>query len=250
MKSLGIIPARFASTRFPGKPLVDIDGLSMIQRVYMRAQKAELLNVVVVATDDQRIFEHVQSFGGNVIMTSPDHNSGTERCGEVTNLLAETFDLVINIQGDEPFIHPQQIDTLIKLMEINKNLNIGTLATVITDSDSIFNPNHIKVALTPENTALYFSRSPIPFLRGIDKPEWIKNHTFYKHIGMYIFRAKVLKEITRLPEGQLEKAESLEQLRWMENGFKIGVEISDKYSPSVDTPEDLKEILNQIEKYK
>ena len=240
---VGIIPARYASTRFPGKPLADIKGKTMIERVYIQASKA--LTDVVVATDDDRIKAEVQRFGGNVIMTSPDHQSGTDRCAEAVTvyekLVNKSFDVVINIQGDEPFIQPSQFEMLMKCFADAKT-EIATLVKPITSPEDIFNPNHVKVTFSRLKKALYFSRSPIPHLRNINTENWPGDHNFYKHIGIYAFRTKVLTELTRLHQSSLELAESLEQLRWLENGYQISVEITDFESISVDTPADLEKI--------
>lgn len=241
MSTLGIIPARYASTRFPGKPLVMIHGKSMIQRVYEQASKASALNAVFVATDDEKIYNHVNFFGGNVVMTSPFHKTGTERCCEAANLLHKKFpetDIIINIQGDEPFINPEPINNLVAAFN-NSNVQIATLIKKTSNAQDLFNQNIIKVVKTIENQALYFSRSAIPFLRD-EKPEtWTEHHSYYKHIGIYAYRLRILKEITDLQAGMLEKAESLEQLRWLENGFLIHTVETLYESHSVDAPEDL-----------
>jgi len=243
----GIIPARYASTRFPGKPLVKIKGKTMIHRVYMQATK--VLEHVCVATDDSRIEEEVKRFGGRVIMTSPNHQSGTDRCAEAAEifqkLLNTTFDVVINIQGDEPFIQPAQLEKLMKCFDKHET-QIATLVKPFYSNDDIFNPNHVKVVLDKDNRALYFSRATIPFLRNKDIAAWAECHQYYKHIGIYAYRTNVLKEITNLQPTSLEQAESLEQLRWLENGYVIRVEKTEYESISVDTPEDL-EKLNQID---
>lgn len=235
MKILGIIPARFASTRFPGKPLVDIGGKTMIRRVYEQAIKASSLSDVIVATDDQRIYDEVVSFGGKAMMTSPYHLNGTERCAEVAHALGA--DAVINIQGDEPFIHPEQIDTLASLFHV-PGFQIGTLIKVCEDKTLIENPSIIKATVNKDLQALYFSRSVIPYLRNADA-----HPTFYKHIGIYGYRADVLQEIVRLPPSPLELAESLEQLRWLENGYTISMAITTHESISIDIPEDLQRVL-------
>ena len=241
---IGIIPARYASTRFPGKPLALIGDKPMIQRVYEQARKA--LDKVVVATDDQRIFDCVQSFGGEVVMTRPDHKCGTDRCLEAYitvcgKRLAVSGDIIINIQGDEPFIQPEQIEA-IKSCFNDPSTQIATLVKPFTEADSLAdleNPNTPKVTFTEDGTALLFSRSVIPYLRGIDKSEWLKQHKHFRHIGMYAYRAEVLEQITRLPQSPLELAESLEQLRWLENGYRIKVAICLTASIGIDTPDDL-----------
>ena len=237
-KTLGIIPARYGSSRFPGKPLVEINGKPMIQRVYEQASKCPALQKVVVATDDERIKNAVENFGGNILMTSTHHNSGTERCGEVLEKLDEQFDIVINIQGDEPFLHPGQLELLVNCFS-NPQTQIATLAIRLNDPELLFNPNTPKVIFDKNQEAIYFSRHPIPFVRGVDKNDWLKNHDYYKHIGIYAFRTSVLNEVNQLPVSSLEKAESLEQLRWLENGFKIQIAITENDTVTIDTPEDL-----------
>ncbi len=230
---LGIIPARFGSTRFPGKPLVMIHGKSMIQRVYEQSRKSNYLQKVIVATDDQRIADHVISFGGEVILTSASHQSGTDRCAEVIQQTNEQFDAVINIQGDEPFIDPEQIDA-IALALINETYPLATLVKVIESEEEIHNPNVVKAVLDNKGKAIYFSRLPIPYNR--DKQN---STTYYKHIGIYGYTRKALLEITKLPQGKLELAESLEQLRWIEAGYSIITRVTQVPSVSIDTPEDL-----------
>jgi len=231
MKILGIIPARYASTRFPAKPLADIGGKSMIERVYLQTTQSSKISKAVVATDDQRIFDHVRSFGGNVCMTSADHVSGTDRCFEALSKQAEKYDYVINIQGDEPFISPKQIDLLAALLDGQTEL--ATLGKKLDDEESIKNPNVVKLVKSIPGEALYFSRFPIPYLRNkVD-------HKFFKHIGMYAYRTDILEKITKLQVSSLEKAESLEQLRWLENGYRIKVAETDQETIGVDTPEGL-----------
>lgn len=241
---IGIIPARYKSTRFPGKPLANIKGMSMIRRVYEKASEA--LEEVVVATDDRKIYEHVLEFGGKVVMTSELHQSGTDRCFEALNTWSDItgfkFDVVINIQGDEPFIRKEQIQLLKGCFE-NTSVQIATLIKEVVDSNVIFDSNRPKVVVKKNGEALYFSRSPIPFLRGEQKDEWNKKHRFFQHIGMYAYRSEVLQEITSLEPGTLETAESLEQLRWLENGFKIQTAVTDYESFGIDTPEDLETVL-------
>lgn len=240
MKIIGIIPARYASSRFPGKPLADIGGKSMIQRVYEQVKGCTSLAEVVVATDDQRIEEHVRSFAGNVIMTSSKHESGTDRCAEVVSKI-NGFDVAINIQGDEPFINPLQIDLLCSLFNDPKT-DIGTLIKKIDKQEDLFSENTPKVIVGSEQQALYFSRQTIPFSRGIPNTEWLRQHTFYKHIGVYGYKTAVLQEITQLPISSLEKAEALEQLRWLENGYRIRVAETAYDTVAVDRPEDLETI--------
>ena len=241
MKIIGIIPARYASTRFPAKPLVDIAGKSMIERVYLQAKKSKILTDVVVATDDERIVLHVKSFGGKVVMTSEMHQSGTDRCFEAVNTFCPDADLVINIQGDEPFIQPEQIDLVASCFR-SADTQIATLVKIIKTEEELFNVNIPKVVLNAQKEAMLFSRQTIPAIRGKEEQEWLKNFTFYKHIGIYAYRTSILNEITRLKPSSLELAESLEQLRWLENGYKIKVELTDFESVAVDTPEDLKKL--------
>lgn len=239
LKAIAIIPARYASTRFPAKPLAILGGKMVIERVYEQVTKC--VEKAVVATDDERIYDAVKSFGGEVVMTSTEHRSGTDRCREAFEKVGYDADIVINVQGDEPFIQPEQIEALKHCFD-NEGTQIATLVKPFAESDGIEaleNPNSPKVVVDGEMHALYFSRSVIPYLRGIERSEWLKHHTFYKHIGIYAFRAEVLKAVTSLPQSSLEKAESLEQLRWLENGYKIGVGISNIETIGIDTPEDL-----------
>lgn len=244
MKILGIIPARYESSRFPGKPLVDIMGKSMIQRVYEQSNKAASLEKVIIATDDQRIVDHVKIWGGNVMMTSPHHSSGTDRCHEVLSVQKDIFDVVINIQGDEPFIDPSQIEKVIEGF-IHQDTQISSLAKKITTQEELFNPNSVKVVIGENDKALYFSRAVIPYLRAVEEKDYLKNGTFFKHIGIYAYRASVLNEICKLPQSVLEKAESLEQLRWLSAGYKINMGITELEGISVDTPEDLLKLTNK-----
>ncbi len=249
MKILGVIPARYASTRFPGKPLAMINGKSMIQRVYEQAVKSSSLSNVVVATDDSRIFDHVIAFGGKVMMTSANHQNGTARCQEVLNkisqeTLSDKYDTVINIQGDEPYIDPSQIDMVSALFE-NPQTDIGTLVKKISTTIDLFDENNVKVVFNKDSNALYFSRQPIPFLRGAAKDEWLAQHTYYKHIGIYGYRADILNKVVLLKESELETAEKLEQLRWLENTYSISVDITEIESLAVDTPEDLLKLNNR-----
>jgi 3-deoxy-manno-octulosonate cytidylyltransferase (CMP-KDO synthetase) len=241
MKIIGIIPSRFASSRFPGKPLVDIGGKSMIQRVYEQSKKSKLLSDVVVATDDDRIAEHVKSFSGNVIMTSYAHQSGTDRCFEAISKFNPAADIVINIQGDEPFIHPEQIDLIASCFE-DQDTEIATLVKKINNDSELLNVNTPKVILNKNMEAIYFSRQTIPHIRDKKISEWLNEFTFYKHIGIYAYRTQILAEITALKQSPLEMAEALEQLRWIENGYKIKVKITDSESIAIDTPDDLKKL--------
>ena len=239
MKVIAIIPARYASTRFPAKPLAMLGGKPIVQRVYEAVAKA--VERVVVATDDERIYDAVAAFGGEVVMTSTEHQSGTDRCAEAFEKLGSKADIVINVQGDEPFIEPAQIESLIKCFE-NDTIDIATLVKPFSAEDSVEvleNPNSPKVVLNGANEAIYFSRSVIPYLRGVERGEWLKHHTFYKHVGIYAFRADVLGEVAQLQQTPLEKAEKLEQLRWLESGYKIGVGVTDIETVGIDTPEDL-----------
>lgn len=234
---IGIIPARYTSTRFPGKPLVDIAGKTMIQRVYEQASKAKSLSKVVVATDDERIADEVKRFGGEFAFTAAHHQSGTDRCAEVIETLTG-YDIVINIQGDEPFIEPAQIDLLASCFNEEK-VQLATLIKSIQSQESIYNPNSPKVVIDVNGRAMYFSRSPIPFIRNGESDVWAEKHQFYKHIGIYGYRTEALKAITKLPPSSLEIAESLEQLRWIENGFYIQTKVTDLETVAIDTPEDL-----------
>jgi 3-deoxy-manno-octulosonate cytidylyltransferase (CMP-KDO synthetase) len=245
---IGIIPARFDSTRFPGKPLVSINGTSMIQRVYEQAKKSNGLTKVYVATDDERIEAHVNAFGGNVLMTSSKHRTGTERVSEVVERLQQhdpghPWDVVVNIQGDEPYINPVQIDLLIDSFR-DKDVQIATLIHQIQSVTELTDPNVIKVITDKTNRAICFSRAALPYMRGVDVNEWIQHHTYFKHIGLYAYRSQVLEIISRLKPSPVEIAESLEQMRWIENGFSIHTEITDIDSVSVDTPEDLLKLTN------
>lgn len=239
-KFIGIIPARYASTRFPGKPLVLIDGVSMLQRVYMQALKTKSLTRVIVATDDERIAEHVKSFGGDVMMTSPNHQSGTDRCAEVISKLDLPYDIAINIQGDEPYIQPEQIDLLCNCFERSET-DIATLIKQTSYTDEINNTNVVKAVVSNTQRALYFSRSAIPYNRN--KKEDI---VYHKHIGIYAYRVSVLKQLALLPEGLLEQAESLEQLRWLENGFHIQTALTNFETIAIDTPEDLDRLKKNL----
>lgn len=263
MKFIGIIPARYASTRFPGKPLVKVGGKFMIERVY--EQVAAVLDATCVATDDERIFDAVKTFGGNVVMTSTEHKSGTDRIQEavtkimsmgtlnsvdsedirsstchLTNLSTKApYDVVVNIQGDEPFIQCSQIETICHCFD-NPATQIATLGKPFCNNvKDIMNPNSPKIVVDNNGHAMYFSRSVIPFIRGVEQEQWLDHFPFLKHIGLYAYRRDVLCEITKLPQSSLEKAESLEQLRWLQNGYKIKVGLTDVETIGIDTPEDL-----------
>lgn len=242
MKIIGIIPARYASSRFPGKPLCDIAGKTMVQRVYEQASKSISLHEVHVATDDQRIYDHVLSFGGKVKMTSENHRTGTERCAEVVSGLKNQFDVAINIQGDEPFIDPKQIDRVADQF-IEPKVQIATLVKpgLLHYAESI---HHIKVVTDLNGKALYFSRSRIPYFRDSQ----MDFASYYIHVGIYGYRVNILAEIAKLPPTPLEKAESLEQLRWLENGYLIHTALTDHESISIDTPEELEKVIEKIGK--
>lgn len=238
---LAVIPARFASTRFPGKPLADIGGKTMIRRVYEQVSLSRRVDKVVVATDDARIFEHVRSFGGGVMLTRPDHPSGTDRCAEVAAKYAKATH-VLNVQGDEPFIQPEQIDLLADTLSGRGGFSIATLAKKIEKAADLFNPNVVKVVFSEKTGAVYFSRHPVPYVRGAEPPNWLQQHVFYKHIGLYGFRRATLLQIAALSPTPLERAESLEQLRWLENGLRIAVGITEQETFGIDTPDDLLKI--------
>lgn len=241
MKVLGIIPARYASTRFPGKPLVDIAGKSMIQRVYEQAKKCLSLSEVIVATDSDLIFLHVTAFGGVAVMTSSDHQSGTDRCAEVA-LLYPQYDVIINIQGDEPYIDPEQI-TKVAACFTSGDTQLATLIKKIHTFDELINTNSPKVIINKHAEAIYFSRSPLPHIRGQEIDNWLSLYTYFKHIGIYGYRADILQQVTKLPISPLEKAESLEQLRWIENGYRIKVAETELETYAVDVPEDLDRLV-------
>lgn len=245
MKVLAIIPARFGSTRFPGKPLIDIAGKTLIQRVYEQCLKAENIDKTVVATDDERILQHVQSFGGNVVMTSSTHPTGTDRCVEAYLNLEEKYDVVLNIQGDEPFVDPQQINSLASIFSENKDAEIGTLAKLITDPAEIFDPKEAKIVFNDQKQVLYMSRSPIPYIKDLETKLWHTKFDFYKHIGIYGFREYTLLNISKMQQTNLEKVESLEQLRWL-NTYKMYLGFTDIDTLSIDTPEDLSEISKYL----
>ena len=239
MKFIGIIPARYASSRFPGKPLADMKGKPMIQRVY--EQVSLVLDNVCVATDHPDIENAVKAFGGRVVRSLKEHPSGTDRCCEAYHLLGGNEDVVINIQGDEPFIKPEQIRAIISCFD-NPDTEIATLVRVFDPAEgweALSNPNSPKVILNNRSEAIAFSRSVIPYLRNVDKEEWLARHTYYKHIGMYAFKAATLDAITRLPQSSLEVAESLEQMRWIENGYRRKVAVTTQETIGIDTPDDM-----------
>lgn len=251
MNCIALIPARYASTRFPGKPLALLGGKPVIQWVYERVCKT--FADVAVATDDQRIFDCVTGFGGKAVMTSPNHKSGTDRLFEAYCRLGEEYDVVVNVQGDEPFIQTEQLETVRDCFS-DPSVDIATLAMPFTTedgTDALFNPNSPKVIMNPQMEALYFSRSVIPYLRNTDTSRWLERHTYYKHIGLYAYRAHALRQITSLPQSPLELAESLEQLRWLENGYKIKVGLTTLRTIGIDTPDDLlraEEYLKSMER--
>ena len=236
MKFIGLIPARYASTRFPGKPLALLAGKPVIQHVYEQA--AKVLDAVYVATDDERIYNKVTEFGGKAVMTSTKHHSGTDRIEEALEKVGGDFDVAINIQGDEPFIAQSQIETLCHCFE-DETTQIATLGKPFECIEAVENPNSPKIVVDNRGYGMYFSRSIIPFVRGVERQEWLKKYPFLKHLGIYAYRTEVLKAITRLPQSSLELAESLEQLRWLENGYRIKVGITNVETVGIDTPEDL-----------
>ncbi len=236
MKFIGIIPARYASTRFPGKPLAMLGGRTVIQRVYEQA--TAILDEAYVATDDERIFQAVEQFGGRAIMTRADHKSGTDRIEEAAEKIGTQADVIINIQGDEPFIQKSQIETLMHLFD-EPSTQIGTLGKRFESIEAAMNPNSPKIVTDKRGFALYFSRSIIPYVRGKERSEWLQHFPYLKHLGLYAYRREVLQEVTQLPQSPLEIAESLEQLRWLENGYRIRVGLTDVETVGIDTPEDL-----------
>ena len=237
MKVVGIIPSRFASTRFPGKPLAMIKGKTMIRRVCEQAWKSKL-DAVVVATDDMRIADEVLSFGGQYVLTKPNHPSGTDRCCEALDMIDTQYDAVINIQGDEPFIDPRQINLLIDLIS-RQDIQLASLAKRIDDENDLFSHNVVKVVMDMDGKALYFSRNPMPFMRNVAREQWLEKGDFFQHIGIYAYKADTLRQIAAMPSSRLELAESLEQLRWMENGLSVHMAITDSVNVSIDTPSDL-----------
>jgi 3-deoxy-manno-octulosonate cytidylyltransferase (CMP-KDO synthetase) len=247
MKILGIIPARFQSTRFPGKVLVDINGMSMVQRVYEQANKSAFLDKVIIATESDEVKKHVENFGGKAVLTDKKHASGTDRCYEALSLQNEAYDYVINIQGDEPFISPIQIDEIAELLD--GKVELATLIKKITTSSELFNYGEVKTVFNKDMEALYFSRQPIPYCRNEGEMEWLAHQDYYKHIGIYAYRADMLKKVSNLPVSSLEKSESLEQLRWIENGLKIKLAYTEHESVCIDTKEDLDKVLANIDSF-
>jgi len=266
MKALAIIPARYQSTRFPGKPLALLGGKPMLRHVYDNVVNSGLFEKVVIASDDERILEETRLWDAESLYTADHHQSGTDRCAEAAKKINGNFDVIVNVQGDEPFIDKNPLEKLLQIFENEPNAGIATLVQKIEDSSDIWDHNTAKVALTSQHlqfssdhlakpnfkfqisNALFFSRSPIPFIRSVDKKDWIDYHVFWKHIGLYAFKPEILDEIVKLPVGLLEKAESLEQLRWLENGYKIYVDETDYKMLSVDTPEDLEKAENFLKK--
>ena len=241
MKVIGIIPSRYASTRFPSKPLAMIKGKTMIQRVWEQAWKSKL-DAVVVATDDMRIADEVLKFGGQYVLTDPNHRSGTDRCREALYRVEDQYDAVVNIQGDEPFIDPAQINQVIELIG-RDDTQLASLAKRIEDEDELFSPNVVKVVMDKQGNALYFSRNPIPFMRNLDRDKWLQKGEFYKHIGLYAYKIDTLCQIAEMRSTNLEMAESLEQLRWLENGLSIRIGITQLESLSIDTQEDYEKAM-------
>ena len=240
---VGIIPARYASTRFPGKPLIDLGGKSMIQRVYEQATAAASLHTVVVATDDSRIFDHVLSFGGQAMMTSPDHPSGTDRCAEVAMAFPQA-QWFVNIQGDEPFISPSQIDKVVAPLLADPTKELATLVKRIQKEDELFSMHVVKAVIRSDGMALYFSRQPIPAQRNTAPERWLEKTPYYKHIGIYAYRRETLLAVTQWPASSLETAESLEQLRWLEGGLSIWTSETDLETTGIDTPDDLEKVVH------
>jgi 3-deoxy-manno-octulosonate cytidylyltransferase (CMP-KDO synthetase) len=247
----GIIPARYASSRFPGKPLVTIGGKPMIQRVYEQASKS--LDTVFVATDDSRIYDTVSGFGGKVVMTSSEHQNGTDRCAEalkiITKGMGTSADVIINIQGDEPFIKPEQIDQLVSCFA-DKLVEIATLVRKVEPGEDVANPNHPKVIIDMSGNAIYFSRTVIPYFRGAEVSKWTLLHPYYKHVGLYAYKTDILNRITLLPRSSLEISESLEQNRWLENGYKIRTAVTEWENICIDTPGDLEKAKKYFDQLK
>lgn len=237
MKFIGVIPARYASSRFPGKPLARLGGKYVVERVYEKA--AEVFEQAVVATDDARIYDAVQAFGGRAVMTRADHKSGTDRIAEAMEKIGGAWDVVVNIQGDEPFVRREQLETICRCFD-DADTQIATIGKPFADMQAVLNPNSPKIVVDRRGYAMYFSRSVIPFVRGVEQDEWLGHYPFLKHLGIYAYRTDVLRAITRLPQSALEKAESLEQLRWLENGYRIRVGVTDFETVGIDTPDDLR----------
>jgi 3-deoxy-manno-octulosonate cytidylyltransferase (CMP-KDO synthetase) len=245
MKILGVIPSRYASSRFPAKPLANIGNKTMVQMVYDQSKKSTLLDDVYVATDHPLIESNIKGFGGNVMMTSEKHRNGTERIFELVSRISEDYDAVVNIQGDEPFIKPEQIDMLCKEI-IKPDVDIATLAKRIKTEDELFNSDVVKVIFNNQHKAIYFSRQAIPFLRSFEQKDWVENTDYYKHIGLYAYKTSILKKLIDLAPSRLEQAESLEQLRWLEAGYNIYVCETQYESFGIDRPEDIEKALKQL----
>jgi len=256
MRTLAIIPARYASTRFPGKPLALLRGKPVIQWVWERVSAIGAVTDAVVATDDERILQAVQQFGGRAMMTSDRHRSGTDRCGEVLQALeagVRGYDVVVNVQGDEPFVDARQIETLLAAFDAPVSVStshpaveIASLMCPIRSQEELLSPNNVKVVCNQQGDALYFSRQPIPYMRGVEQDQWLEKGDYYKHVGIYAFRAEVLKQVVTLPAAALEVSESLEQLRWLANGYRIRMCVTDHTNIGIDTPEDLKEAERKL----
>ncbi|MCK5856265.1 MAG: 3-deoxy-manno-octulosonate cytidylyltransferase [Bacteroidales bacterium] len=245
MKILGVIPSRYASSRFPGKPLASIGNKTMVQTVYAQATKSKLLDAVYVATDHPLIEAHIKGFGGNVMMTSENHRNGTERIFELLSSISEEYDAVVNIQGDEPFIQPEQIDLLCEAIS-QPSVDIATLAKKITLEEELFSPDVVKVIFNKEHKATYFSRQAIPYIRSVSQNQWMSKFDFFKHIGLYAYKTKVLKELVELIPSLLEQAESLEQLRWLEADYNIYISETEMETFGIDRPEDIEKALNHF----
>ena len=248
MKAIGIIPARYSSTRFPGKPLINIKGKSMIQRVYEQSLLSSVVHTIYIATDDERIYKHAESFGANVVMTSSLHSSGTDRCSEAVELIPESdrFDIILNIQGDEPFLHPPQLDMLVECFNNSNKTQIATLIKKIQFNEELDDFNIVKAIINQQNEAIYFSRQAIPHQYNTKKQEWLSKSTYFKHIGIYAFKREILRKISKLKQSSLEIAEDLEQNRWIEYGFKIQTKTTIHENASINTPQDLEKIINNI----
>ena len=249
MNVLGVIPARYASSRFPGKPLIDLDGKTMLQRVYEQCMLSKSLTKILIATDDQRIYDHAKSINANVCMTSDMHPSGTDRCAEAAMLSDFDADVIVNIQGDEPLIQPEQIDLLVDCFKDPKT-DIASLVKKIEHVDALHNPNTPKVVMNDQGFAMYFSREAIPHIRSVEKNEWLQHHTYYQHIGIYAYKKSILQSITKLPISSLEKAEALEQLRWLQHGHQIKLAITPFESIAIDNPSDVERVLNMLKQKK
>jgi 3-deoxy-manno-octulosonate cytidylyltransferase (CMP-KDO synthetase) len=247
MKILGVIPARYESSRFPGKVLAQIGDKSMVQRVYNQACQSQLLDDVVIATESTVVQKHVEEFGGNCCLTGNHHVSGTDRCFEALTLQNQAYDYVVNIQGDEPFLAPAQIDEVAKLLD--GKVELATLVKRIEQAEELFNVGEVKTVFNNKMEALYFSRQPIPFLRNHPERDWLSEQSYYKHIGIYAYRADVLDQIAQMPPSPLELAESLEQLRWLENGLKIQLAFTNYESVCIDTQEDLDRVMLNLSQY-